>query len=95
MFRSNAIATRYKFERFIRSHFMSGRITNPCVEELSLTSTLSASDTPVRMFSTLKCKLSEYILANLLEVVRTIASATGEKRRYKVSLLYHIYLASL
>lgn len=53
MRRSSAIAIRYRLDVLIRSHFMSGRMTKPAVGESSLERILSASETPVRMFSTL------------------------------------------
>ena len=46
-------AVRYKVETLIRSHFMSGRMRKPpSVDVSSRYKTLSASDTPVRMFVT-------------------------------------------
>lgn len=60
MRRSNAIAIRYRLDVLIRSHFMSGRMTKPAVGESSLERILSASETPVRMFSTLTVGYGQY-----------------------------------
>ena len=57
--REIAIATRYREDTVVRSHFISGKMTKPYVGLSSLYKTFSASDIPDKILYTLEIVSSQ------------------------------------